>query len=112
MRLNIGTIDISDEDEALLKVSAELKGWSMRQYVANALQGFLQVKKNEILNTVQLRAKKYGIEPQEAYRRLATGVGFKDLSVVDPAPMLTPEEKEKTVKMFSLSDFELHPEGK
>ena len=112
MRLNIGNLDMSDEDVVLLKASVGLKDWSMRQYVANALQGFLQVKKNEILNTVYLRAKKYGIEPQEALRRLVEGEGFRDLPVVNSAPLLTSEEREKTVKMFSLSDFDLHPEGK
>lgn len=112
MRLNIGNIDLSDEDIALLKVSAALKGWSMRQYVANALNGFLQVKKNEILNTVKLRAKKYGISQEEAFRRLFSDEGFDGLTIVDPAPLLTSEEKEQSVKMFSLANFDLHPEGK
>ncbi|NJL19764.1 MAG: hypothetical protein HC895_01400 [Leptolyngbyaceae cyanobacterium SM1_3_5] len=112
MRLNIGNIDLSDEDIALMKVSAALKGWSMRQYVANALNGFLQVKKNEILNTVKLRAKKYGISEEEAFRRLFSDEGFDGLTIVDPAPLLTSEEKEQSVKMFSLTNFDLHPEGK
>jgi hypothetical protein len=112
MRLNIGNIDLSDEDIALLKVSASLKGWSMRQYVANALNGFIQVKKNEILNTVKLRAKKYGVSQEEAFRRLFADEGFDGLSIIDPAPILTEEEKEQSVKMFSLINFDLHPEGK
>jgi len=112
MKLNIGNIDLSEEDIAMLKASANLKGWSMRQYVANALNGFLQVKKNEILNTVMLRAKKYGISQQEAFRRLVNDEGFEGLEIVEPVPLLTPEEKEKSVRMFSLSDFDLHIEGK
>jgi hypothetical protein len=112
MRLNIGNIDLSDEDIALLKVSAALKGWSMRQYVANALNGFLQVKKREILNTVMLRAKKYGITQEEAFHRLFSEDGFDGLTVVDPAPLLSEKEKEESVKMFSLTNFDLHPEGK
>ena len=112
MRINVGNIDLADEDVALLKASAALKDWSMRQYVAAALQGFIQVKKNEILNTVHLRAKKYGISPEEAFRRLLEGESFRDLPIVNPAPILTPEEKERAVKMFSLVDFELHPEGR
>lgn len=112
MRLTMGSIDLADEDVVLLKASAALKDWSMRQYIANALQGFLQVKKSEILNTVYLRAKKYGIEPQEALNRLVAGTGFNDLEVVNPSPLLSAEEREQSVKMFSLRDFELHPEGK
>jgi len=112
MRLNIGNIDLSDEDIALLKVSASLKGWSMRQYVANALNEFLQAKKNEILNTVTLRAKKYGISQAEAFRRLCIDEGFAGLTIVDPAPLLTREEKEQSLKLFSLTNFDLHPEGK
>lgn len=112
MRLNIGNIDLSDEDIALLKVSASLKGWSMRQYVANALNEFIQVKRNEILNTVKLRAKKYGISQEEAFRRLFSDEGFDGLVIVDPAPLLSDEEKEQATKMFSLTDSNLHPEGK
>lgn len=112
MKLNIGNIDLSEEDIAMLKASANLKGWSMRQYVANALNGFLQVKKNEILNTVMLRAKKYGISQQEAFRRLVSDEGFDGLEIVEPFPLLTAEEKERSVKMFSLADFDLHLEGK
>ncbi len=111
MRLNIGNIDLSDEAIAMLKVSANLKGWSMRQYVASALDRLLQIKKNEILDTVALRAKKYGISPEEAFRRLFTGEDFDGLEIVDPAPMLTAEEREKTVRRFSLEDVDLHPEG-
>lgn len=112
MRLNIGNIDLSDEDISLLRVSAALKGWSMRQYTANALTGFLQVKKNEILNTVKLRAKKYAISDQEVFHRLHSGEGFSELPIADPAPLLTEDEKERVVKMFSLANFDLHPEGR
>jgi hypothetical protein len=112
MRFNIGNVELSEEEVNLIRASAALKGWSIRQYVANALCGFIQVKKNEILNTVMLRAKKYGITQQEAFRRLCTDEGFDGLSIVDPAPLLTDAEKEQAVKMFSLADFDLHHEGK
>lgn len=112
MRLNIGNIDLADEDITLLRASAALKGWSVRQYSANALNGFLQVKKSEILNTVKLRAKKYGISDEDAFHRLVSGDGFNELPIVDPAPLLTDDEKERVVKMFSLANFDLHPEGR
>lgn len=106
MRLNIGSIELSDEENARFRVLAELKGWSMRQLSAYALSLYIQANEIRIMNALKLRAKKYGITQQEAFRRLYLEEGFSDLKIVNPAPILTKEEESQIVEI-SLEDFEI-----
>jgi hypothetical protein len=80
----LGQVDLSDENEVLLKVGSALNDTSLRAYVANALNGFLKRHEEAIMEGVRRRAKKYGIEPKEALNRLYSNQGFDDLPVVDP----------------------------
>lgn len=84
MRVNLGQVDLSDENEVLLRVGAALNDTSLRAYVANALNGFLKGHEQAIMEGVRRRARKYGIEPKEALERLYSNKGFDDLPVVDP----------------------------
>jgi hypothetical protein len=106
MRHNIGSIELSDEVNAQLRVLAELKGWSMRQLSAHALTLYIHANEAQIMNAVKLRAKKYGISAQETFNRLYAGQGFDGLKIVNPAPVLSEEERENPVNI-SLEDLEL-----
>jgi hypothetical protein len=84
MRVNLGQVNLSDENEVLLKVGAALNDISLRAYVANALNGFLKHHEEAIMEGIRKRARKYGIEPKDALNRLYSGQGFEDLPIIDP----------------------------
>jgi len=106
MRLNIGSLEISDEINAQLRVLAELQGWSMRQLSTHILVLYIRANETQIMNAVKLRAKKYDITTQEAFNRLYSQQGFEKLKIVNPAPILSDEEKEELIQI-SLEDIDL-----
>jgi hypothetical protein len=90
-KLNISSVDLTEDEIDFLKAICNLSGESVRAQVRQIIKGHLVRFKPQYLKQINYLARKYGLTFQETFLRLTTGQPpFGE--VVMEAPVLEEEE--------------------
>ncbi len=92
-RLSVGTINLSPDEIAWLTAACNLSGVSVRAQIGQTVQGHIIRFKPHYKRKIAYVARMHGISFEEAFARLqAESPPFKDLPIVDEAPVIEEEE--------------------